>query len=226
MDVSVTIASDFKFRRIARGEHPERYPIALAAYVGLLGQCWQEERRVPLVEGWPVLLDWDAAVAAEMAAVGLIDDAGCIPERTWAEWFEPARERRDRARERARQSYTGARRLREDSAQTTRSLQGPIRPTDPSDRSEPSVVRPVDEDDEGAPEGWDRAWTSFLREWRRRYGALPSEKQRATLWELVDARPADAGRWLADAPKDAAPYEAVAHVLRRWRALRNREDAA
>ncbi len=223
MDVSVSIATDSKFRRIARGEHPERYAVAVTAYIGLLGQCWQEERRVPLVEGWPVLLEWDADVVAEMAAVGLIDAAGCIPEPTWTEWFEPARERRDRARERARQSYTGAARLREDYAQTTRSLRGPIRPSDPSVRSDASVVRPLDE---RTPDGWHESWGPFLAEWRRRFPTLPTDRQRESLWEVVDARPEDAGRWLASAPEGTRPYEAVAYVLRRWRALRAREDAA
>jgi hypothetical protein len=66
-----------------------------------------------------------------------------------------------------------------------------------------------------------RAWDEFrsaslAREWRN----PPSEKQRAMLWPVVDARPDDAARWLREAP-GTTYREALDFVLRQWAEFRS-----
>ena len=147
MDVSTAIVEDGKFRQIAR-EHSEMLPTAFMAYVATMGASWQEERRVPILEAWPLLVPWDAAIVAELSRVGLLDDGGCIPAATWDRWFVPAQERRDAARDRWARANAkrrkGASRLpRGNDAATATTVRPTVLPSIPP-------VRPSVRNDDGA----------------------------------------------------------------------------
>lgn len=65
------------------------------------------------------------------------------------------------------------------------------------------------------------SWLPFIAAWRDRGFRLPpSQEQRDTLLEVVDARPNDVGRWVSDAPKGATTFQIVSHVLERWHEVR------
>jgi hypothetical protein len=62
-------------------------------------------------------------------------------------------------------------------------------------------------------------WRPFLTAWQARGLARPpSDRQRETLWPVVDACPTLVADWLHSAPKGADTYRLVEHVLKRWRA--------
>jgi hypothetical protein len=63
--------------------------------------------------------------------------------------------------------------------------------------------------------------TTFGRAWDRRFPTSPpTEKQWEALHDVLDARPSDSISWLQEVPAGAKPYDAVAHILDRWRAMR------
>ena len=99
MDVSTAIHNDPKFKRLKRAA-PDKLPAAFMVYVATLAESWREGCRVVVDDAWPALLDFDADLADELVAVGLLDEGGFIPEQVWGEWFAPANARRQRSRER------------------------------------------------------------------------------------------------------------------------------
>jgi hypothetical protein len=99
MDVSTSICDDPKFRRLAR-EYPDHVAVAFTAYVAVCAESWRAGRRVPQEEAWPAFLPFDEEAVLALYRVGLIDKRGCIVSKAWRSWYEPARERRDKARER------------------------------------------------------------------------------------------------------------------------------
>jgi hypothetical protein len=103
MDVSTDIVNDPKFRRLHR-QNPEHVLAGFLAYVAILGESWKAGRRVPIVDSWPVILPFDAAVIASMEAAELLDSKGLIPSKTWIGWFTPAQKRRKATRERWRRA--------------------------------------------------------------------------------------------------------------------------
>jgi hypothetical protein len=158
MDVATSIHRDPKFRRIAR-ERPEHLAPAFMAYVSLMGESWEEDDRLTMAEGWPLLLPWDEAVVLTMSQVGLLDAEFRIPSRVWDGWEGRVKERRELNRERWRSAAATqrAKRRNGESARTPRgrgedSARG-HRPqsSTQSSASVPSVVPPPTE------EGTDRA---------------------------------------------------------------------
>jgi hypothetical protein len=103
MDISTSIVHDPKFRQLHR-EHPDHVPVAFMAYLACLGESWRAGRRVSVTEAWPILLPFDGEVVASMIRVRLIERSGLPPRRAWDGWYAPARERRDKSRERWRRA--------------------------------------------------------------------------------------------------------------------------
>ena len=99
MDVSTSICDDPKFRRIAR-ENPEQVAAAFLVYVATMAESWKVGRRVPVDHAWPAYLSLDETIPETMRRVGLIDARGLVSAKAWRDWFEPARDRRDKARDR------------------------------------------------------------------------------------------------------------------------------
>lgn len=223
MDISTSIHADPKFRRLCR-LHPDLLAPAFMVYVSVLAESWRAGRRVTLDDAWPLLLPYDQAVA-DALKVQLLDHEGRIPERAWRAWYGPASERREarRASGRIGGRRSGASR-REASLQHRSNDAEPYRPTyRPTVR--PSVPAPARDGnaDDASPttEPWSTSWSGFLKAWNSRFGLPPTEEQRAVLWEIVDARPDDAAAWLDEAPADCSTFDAVAHVLERWREFRD-----
>lgn len=99
MDVSTSICDDPKFRRLAR-ENPEHLAVGFMAYVATMAESWKAGRRMPIEDAWPVILPFDAAVCASLRRVALLDRRGQVSMNAWRGWFEPARERRSKSRDR------------------------------------------------------------------------------------------------------------------------------
>lgn len=99
MDVSTAIVHDPKFRRLQRFA-PDHVGVAFTAYVAVMAESWKAGRRVNLDDAWPVFLPYHDGVAQALIHVGLLDARGFIPAKTWRGWFDPARERRQKTRDR------------------------------------------------------------------------------------------------------------------------------
>lgn len=99
MDVSTSICDDPKFRRLAR-ENPEMVAPAFTAYVATMAESWRVGRRVPVEDAWPGFLPFSEPVCDALRGVGLIDARGLLTVKAWRGWFEPARERRQKSRDR------------------------------------------------------------------------------------------------------------------------------
>lgn len=99
MDVSTSICDDPKFRRLTR-ENPEHVAVGFTVYVAVMAESWKDGKRVPVTDAWPGFLPFDEAVAASLIRVGLLDSKGRLSSNAWRTWFEPARVRRDKSRDR------------------------------------------------------------------------------------------------------------------------------
>lgn len=99
MDVSTSICDEPKFRRLQR-ENPELLAAGFTAYLSVMAESWKAGRRVNIEDAWPSFLPFDRATADALIRVGLLDRRGLLSPKGWRGWFEPARERRDKARDR------------------------------------------------------------------------------------------------------------------------------
>lgn len=99
MDVSTSICEDPKFRLIQRMS-PQLVAPAFAAYMAVMAESWKAGKRVTIDNAWPAFLPFDSTVIDVMREVGLIDKRGVVSPKAWRDWFEPARERREKARDR------------------------------------------------------------------------------------------------------------------------------
>ena len=99
MDVSTDIANDPKFRKLQR-HAPDHSAAAFVGYVSTLAESWKAGRRVSVDDSWPAFLPFDKVAVDGLLHVGLLDNRGMIPVKAWRGWFEAARERRQKARER------------------------------------------------------------------------------------------------------------------------------
>jgi hypothetical protein len=141
MDVSTSVCDDPKFRRLQR-ESPEHVAVAFTAYIATCAESWKSGRRVSVETGWPAFLPYDPEAVASLIAVGLLDKRGYVSATAWRSWYEPARERRDKARDRWAR-YNASRGAdttpppRGNDAATATSV--PLRPSVPSEPSAPSV---------------------------------------------------------------------------------------
>ena len=129
MDVSTAILDDEKFQRLAV-HAPDRYPNAVVGFLATLSRSWRKGYRVSVVDAWPVYRPFDQLAVDALVGVGLLDARGRISARSWHEWFDEARIRRDSTRERWRKDKANEReRLRGVRAD---SAQGPLRPSVPT----------------------------------------------------------------------------------------------
>ena len=132
MDVSTSLLSDTKVKRLLR-HAPDRYPVAVLAYLSAMAESWKAGRRVTVEDSWPVGVPFDPLAIEALSHVGLVDASGLIVPRTWRSWFGKAKSRRAKSRADWRK-WTQDRRKR----------QAGVSPDSAGDTSKPSVppVRP------------------------------------------------------------------------------------
>ena len=99
MDVNTAIDDDPKFRTLAR-RHPDLFPVAFTAYVGIMARSWLHGERLTAEEAWPPLLPYDFTVVDALCDVVLLDAETRIPSGAWERHFGAASERRRLGRER------------------------------------------------------------------------------------------------------------------------------
>jgi hypothetical protein len=99
MDVSTSVCDDPKFRRLFR-DAPELVAPAFAAYLATMAESWKAGRRVSVDDAWPAFLPFDQAVVDALIRVALLDRRGLLSPKGWRSWYEPARERREKSRDR------------------------------------------------------------------------------------------------------------------------------
>lgn len=97
MDVSTSLLQDPKVRKLQR-HAPDRWPVAMIAYLSAMSESWKAGRRVSIEDAWPVGLPFDQLAADGLAQVGLVDASGLIVPRTWRSWFGKAKSRRAKTR--------------------------------------------------------------------------------------------------------------------------------
>jgi len=101
MDVSTSIVNDPKVRKLYR-HAPDHAGTGFIAYVGTLSESWKAGRRITVDDAWPACVSFDKAAVEALIHVGLLDRTGRIPVKSWRGWFEAARARREKSRERWR----------------------------------------------------------------------------------------------------------------------------
>lgn len=141
MDVSTSICDDPKFRRLQR-ENPEQVAVAFTAYIAVMADSWKAGQRVSIEAAWPGFLPYDETAIASLIRVGLLDKRGRPSQKAWSSWFQPANERREKARDRWARYNAGrnadtAPPPRGNHAATATSV--PLLPSVPSDPSVPSA---------------------------------------------------------------------------------------
>lgn len=99
MDVSTDIVNDPKVRKLFR-HAPDHACGAFTAYIATVAESWKAGRRVSIDDAWPAFLPFDRAAVEALVHVGLLDGRGTVPPKAWRGWFEAARKRRERSRER------------------------------------------------------------------------------------------------------------------------------
>lgn len=99
MDVAVDIANDPKVRKLFR-HAPAHAPVAFMAYVATMGESWRSGRRVNVDDAWPSALPFSRPAVDALVHVKLLDGRGMVPSKSWRTWFDVARERRTKARDR------------------------------------------------------------------------------------------------------------------------------
>jgi hypothetical protein len=99
MDVSVDVANDPKVRKLFR-HAPDHAPVAFMAYIATLGESWRSGRRVNVDDAWPSSLPFSRSAVDALVHVRLLDARGMVPAKSWRMWFDVARERRQKARDR------------------------------------------------------------------------------------------------------------------------------
>lgn len=99
MDVSVDLATDAKVKKLWR-HAPDHAGAAFIAYVATMGESWKEGRRVTIDDSWPAFVPFDKAACAALVEVGLIDKSGKVTVKAWKSWYEIARDRRTKSRDR------------------------------------------------------------------------------------------------------------------------------
>lgn len=99
MDVSVDIANDPKVRKLFRYA-PDHALVAFMAYVATMGESWKAGRRVNVDDAWPPALPFSRPAVDALIHVGMLDARGQVPAKAWRAWFEVARERRLKSRDR------------------------------------------------------------------------------------------------------------------------------
>jgi hypothetical protein len=103
-DIDTMLHSDPKVVALARRlRESGRTMAAVGVYTGLVLASWRAGQRVTLEESLPAWwIDPFDELAADLTAVGLIDDEQRIPIHAWESWFKPANDRRQTYRDKAR----------------------------------------------------------------------------------------------------------------------------
>jgi hypothetical protein len=102
-DVDVGVLDDPKVRALARSTRDEALVArAIVAYLSVVTSSWGRGERVTLEDAVPLWITGTEDLAGRLAAVGLLDSEGRIPERAWESWFMPAWDRREERRESGR----------------------------------------------------------------------------------------------------------------------------
>lgn len=110
-DVDVGLLDDPKVRALVRSTRDEgTVARCLVGYVGTVLSSWARGERVGLNDASPLWLTGLDELAEQLAGAGLLDASGRIPERAWASWFVPAKDRQEATRERWRRAAAGRRR--------------------------------------------------------------------------------------------------------------------
>ncbi len=97
MDVSTSLLSDTKVKRLLR-HAPDRYPVAVLAYLSTMAESWKTGKRVPVEDAWPAGVPVDPLAIEALSHVGLVDASGLIVVKTWRSWFGKAKSRRAKSR--------------------------------------------------------------------------------------------------------------------------------
>lgn len=162
MDVSTSICDDPKFRRLAR-ETPQLVAPAFTAYLATMAESWRVGRRVNVHDAWPAILPFDEAACDALVKVGLLDRRGVLAPKGWRSWFEPARERRQKSRDRwarynAQRTGDTALEPRGNHADTATSVPPvPSVPSDPPGLTDSPNEKPLDTADEArGAKPWDK----------------------------------------------------------------------
>jgi hypothetical protein len=66
---------------------------AVTVYLAVILESWRSGERSAAENAAPLWLADASDAVAGLSAVGLLDDAGRIPERAWRSWFGPAHDR-------------------------------------------------------------------------------------------------------------------------------------
>lgn len=110
-DIDTGLMSDPKVVALARRlQSADGTAAHLALYLAVVLESWAGGDRVSIETAAPAwwLAELDTP-KANLAAVGLLDADGRIPEHVWLGWYEPAAGRRDASRERWRRASASAR---------------------------------------------------------------------------------------------------------------------
>lgn len=138
MDVSTSICDDPKFRRLQR-ESPEHVAVGFTAYIAVMAESWRSGQRVSIDDAWPGFIPFDQHAIDALIRVALLDKKGRPTVKAWASWFEPARERRTKSRDRWAR-YNASRNA--DAAPVPRGSDAATATSDPSVPSVPSPSVP------------------------------------------------------------------------------------
>jgi len=142
-DVDAGLYADPKVVALARRlRDPRSAAVHVALYEALVLGSWGAGERITFEEALPAwwLEDVDD-VRANLAAVGLVDVDGRIPDHAWEAWFQPAWDRRETRRAKARKGGLARPRPGSESAPSTTgadSKHAPRQPVRPSVRSVPA----------------------------------------------------------------------------------------
>jgi hypothetical protein len=101
MDVSTDIVNDPKVRKLYR-HAPDHAGAGFAAYIATMADSWRAGRRVSVDDAWPACIPFDKPAVDALIHVGLLDRTGRIPVKSWRGWYEAARIRREKSRDRWR----------------------------------------------------------------------------------------------------------------------------
>ncbi len=99
-DVSVNLYDDDKVKRLYRELSGDlgRMGHAMMLSDSTLLASWRDGRRLTVHEAAPIWLTVDDELVAVLVRVGLLDRSHRRPLRSWANWFGPAYERREKRR--------------------------------------------------------------------------------------------------------------------------------
>jgi hypothetical protein len=100
-DIDVGLFDDPKVRRLARLQRdPARTSASLVLYLSLVLESWADGDRLVVDDAAPTwFTDPVDDLVADLKAVELVDPEGRVKESSWAAWFTPAFDRRQRRRD-------------------------------------------------------------------------------------------------------------------------------